>query len=75
MLGLVFASLGYGLCALIGLFATLPSWLAILIICTITLIGIILLIMPFFEFATSILYLEAKNDAEKKTERKSVKKA
>ncbi len=62
---LAFGAVGFGITALIGLFTTLPVWAIVTITVGLALVGLALVVMPFYEISMAKIYIEAKNSEEK----------
>lgn len=62
---LAFGAIGFGITALIGLFTTLPVWAIVTITVGLALVGLALVVMPFYEISMAKIYIEAKNSEEK----------
>ncbi len=62
---LVCGAIGFGITAIIGLFVALPVWSIILIILGLAIIGLVLIVLPFYEISMAKLYFEAKSNTLK----------
>ena len=66
-----FALAGFGIIELFSLFLIVPIWVIILVTILVGIVGLVLVVAPFYEISMAKLYLEAKDAIQIKNKTKS----